>query len=247
MTYMYIKGTYEEFAPVIEQDGPVYFLKDSTKNSGTLVVTDGDTPRTELTIAYLEEPSHGKLSIDADGYFLYVPDTGYTGDDSFVIEISDGKHSTGRVTIQLKIVETLMPLSKAGSALTGTRIVRFADKASTQTAGDGIYEVAVSAEGKVISAAYANDTAIPEGGYVIAAIGDEKVNWLSANAVVGCTAIYDAVTNSIVFEVGPDEGSDDGADNTGTILLVCAVLLVVIAAAVIIIVMQKRKKRGQQA
>lgn len=129
-------------------------MKDSTKNSGTLVVTDGDTPRTELTIAYLEEPSHGKLSIDADGYFLYVPDTGYTGDDSFVIEISDGKHSTGRVTIQLKIVETLMPLSKAGSALTGTRIVRFADKASTQTAGDGIYEVAVSAEGKVISAAY---------------------------------------------------------------------------------------------
>lgn len=247
MTYMYIKDTYEEFAPVIEQDGPVYFLKDSTKNSGTLVVTDGDTPRTELTIAYLEEPSHGKLTIDADGYFLYVPDTGYTGDDSFVIEISDGKHSTGRVTIQLKIVETLMPLSKAGSALTGTRIVRFADKASTQTAGDGIYEVAVSAEGKVISAAYANDTAIPEGGYVIAAIGDEKVNWLSANAVVGCTAIYDAVTNSIVFEVGPDEGPDDGADNTGTILLVCAVLLVVIAAAVIIIVMQKRKKRGQQA
>lgn len=44
MTYMYLKGTYEEFAPVIEQDGPVYFLKDSTKNSGTLRVTDGDTP-----------------------------------------------------------------------------------------------------------------------------------------------------------------------------------------------------------
>ena len=247
MTYMYLKGTYEEFAPVIEQDGPVYFLKDSTKNSGTLRVTDGDTPRTELTIAYLEEPSHGKLSIDADGYFLYVPDTGYTGDDSFVIELTDGRHSSGRVTIQLKIVETLMPLSKAGSDLTGTRIVRIADKASTQTVGDGIYEVAVSAEGKVISAAYANDTAIPDGGYVIAAIGSEKVNWLSTYAVVGTTAIYDAVTNSIVFEAVPDGSDGESANPTTTIVIICAVIVVVIAAAIIISIMQKRKKRGQQA
>ena len=200
-----------------------------------------------MTIAYLEEPSHGKLSIDADGYFLYVPDTGYTGDDSFVIELTDGRHSSGRVTIQLKIVETLMPLSKAGSDLTGTRIVRIADKASTQTVGDGIYEVAVSAEGKVISAAYANDTAIPDGGYVIAAIGSEKVNWLSTYAVVGTTAIYDAVTNSIVFEAVPDGSDGESANPTTTIVIICAVIVVVIAAAIIISIMQKRKKRGQQA
>ena len=73
------------------------------------------------------------------------------------------------------------------------------------------------------------------------------MNWLSTYAVVGTTAIYDAVTNSIVFEAVPDGSDGESANPTTTIVIICAVIVVVIAAAIIISIMQKRKKRGQQA
>lgn len=250
ITYKYIKGSYMEYAPVIKQEGALYFQKNSTKNSATLDISDEDTLKTALSISYLEEPKHGRLSIDADGYFIYVPDEGYVGDDSFVIEVTDGRHSSGKVTIPIKVVETLMILNKPTSDLTGSKMIRFAVGQSTNTVGDSIYEVAISAEGKVISAAYAANTSIPEGGYVIAAVGNDKIEWLVQNAVIGRTAIYDPVTNSLVFINDSDTQTSDTESAfsvSATVIICLAAVLAVAAVAFTIYYLKKRQKRSQKS
>src|SRR5262249_48338314 len=60
---------------------------------------EGDT----LTGTVLSQPSHGTLTSASDGSFTYTPNTGYTGNDSFTYQASDGLATSGTATVTLSV------------------------------------------------------------------------------------------------------------------------------------------------
>ena len=77
---------------------------------GTLTGSDLEGP---VTFGSSVDPSHGTVSINADGTFTYTPTAGYTGDDSFSFTVTqDGETVTGTVNITIA--------SDAPGSVTGT-------------------------------------------------------------------------------------------------------------------------------
>ena len=65
---------------------------------GVAAVSDGSG----LTASETSGPTHGSLSLSGDGSFSYVPDSGYSGNDSFGFEVTElqqpagGRHGVDR-------------------------------------------------------------------------------------------------------------------------------------------------------
>ena len=63
---------------------------------------DSDPEGTPLSLSLVSDVSHGSLSLDADGSFVYTPDADFDGQDSFVYQVSDGdKTDIATVSIQV--------------------------------------------------------------------------------------------------------------------------------------------------
>jgi VCBS repeat-containing protein len=60
---------------------------------------DGDSLTAILTAA----PTHGSLTLNADGSFVYTPDTSYNGTDSFSYQASDGTALSNTTTVSLTV------------------------------------------------------------------------------------------------------------------------------------------------
>ncbi len=79
----------------------------------------GDTG-SSVTVTSYTAPSHGKVSMAANGAFTYTPDTSYSGNDSFTYVITDsyGRTATGSVELAVYPVAALHTYSAvAGSVL----------------------------------------------------------------------------------------------------------------------------------
>ena len=81
-TYQFIKETLE-VAPE-KRDDLSFTVAADTPYSGTLA-GEGETV---ITYRLAVSPQHGTVTINADGTFVYYPDEGYTGSDSFAYAIS---------------------------------------------------------------------------------------------------------------------------------------------------------------
>lgn len=57
---------------------------------GQVLTNDGDVDGQTLTAILAQGPTHGRLALESDGTFVYVPDSGYAGMDSFSYQASDG-------------------------------------------------------------------------------------------------------------------------------------------------------------
>jgi VCBS repeat-containing protein len=75
---------------------------------------DGDP----LTAALLRGPKHGKLTLNADGSFTYVPASGYHGTDNFTYTANDGTAASYITTVRLtvKAVVPAAPTSLSATA-----------------------------------------------------------------------------------------------------------------------------------
>ncbi|HJK94958.1 MAG TPA: cadherin-like domain-containing protein [Polyangiaceae bacterium LLY-WYZ-15_(1-7)] len=61
---------------------------------------DGDA----LTFAVVSDPSSGTLAVEADtGAFTYTPEDGFTGEDAFTFEVSDGGETSAPATVSLTV------------------------------------------------------------------------------------------------------------------------------------------------
>ena len=64
----------------------------------------------DVLMAYrVETVQHGSLTFNASGSFVYVPDSDWSGSDSFSYYISDGRISSATVTVNLTVTPTNQP------------------------------------------------------------------------------------------------------------------------------------------
>ncbi|HEX2135927.1 MAG TPA: phytase [Microvirga sp.] len=68
-----------------------------------LLANDKDPDNTALSSVLVTGPSHGVLSLNANGSFSYTPATGYSGSDSFTYKVSDGTVDSNVATVGLTI------------------------------------------------------------------------------------------------------------------------------------------------
>ncbi|WP_390342602.1 tandem-95 repeat protein [Variovorax boronicumulans] len=84
--------TVPNYTTTTDEDTPV---------SGQVVGSDvdGDT----LTYAKGSDPSHGTVTVNADGTYTYVPNADFNGTDSFTVTVSDGHGGTTTSTVNVTI------------------------------------------------------------------------------------------------------------------------------------------------
>lgn len=68
-----------------------------------VLANDVDTDGDALSASLFSGPAHGTIDLAADGSFVYTPETGYTGMDSFVYSASDGTLSSGLAAVTIHV------------------------------------------------------------------------------------------------------------------------------------------------
>ena len=92
---------------------PIAVEDEYTLNQDTILVVDApgvlendsDPEDDELTAVLVTTTQHGTLILSADGSFMYVPDAGYSGEDTFTYKAFDGEYYSEEVTVTLIIVK----------------------------------------------------------------------------------------------------------------------------------------------
>jgi len=64
-----------------------------------------DTTGNPLTTVLVTGPSNGSLSLSSDGAFVYVPNAGYVGSDSFQFQAFDGSNYSNTATVSIKVTD----------------------------------------------------------------------------------------------------------------------------------------------
>ena len=68
-----------------------------------LLANDTDQGGGSLTASPVSDPLHGTLVLLADGSFVYTPDAGYTGPDSFTYIAGDGELESDEATVTIEV------------------------------------------------------------------------------------------------------------------------------------------------
>ncbi|NHQ88221.1 retention module-containing protein, partial [Iodobacter sp. HSC-16F04] len=75
--------------------------KEDTPIAGKVSATDpdGDT----LTFTPKDQPTHGTVTVNPDGSYIYTPAPDYNGKDSFTVTVNDGKGGTAIITVNVTV------------------------------------------------------------------------------------------------------------------------------------------------
>jgi len=79
------------------------FVLTKTKANGVLL-NDFDANGDPLTVTLVSGPTHGTLSLSANGAFTYDSDKNYHGADSFTYSVSDGRGGSDTATVNITVV-----------------------------------------------------------------------------------------------------------------------------------------------
>ncbi len=128
-------------APVAADDQ--YFTQPGSvleiEASQGLLANDTDADGDSLTVSTtpVEGPVNGSLTLSDDGAFVYTPDAGFSGTDSFTYEISDGRGGTAQATVTLPVsAVNNAPIAQADSAQADEDTVLTVDAAAGVLAND---------------------------------------------------------------------------------------------------------------
>ena len=99
-------------------DPPVSSDNSFTVNAGStltvgapgVLANDTDVDGDALTAVLVSGPSNGTLTLNADGSFVYVPNAGFAGTDSFTYRASDGTVQGNTATVSIQVTAAVPPL-----------------------------------------------------------------------------------------------------------------------------------------
>ncbi len=93
--------------PITVADSYV-FLSQTTTIDATAGVLKNDSPRDDrpLTASIISNATRGTVTLNADGSFVYVPQNGFAGNDSFTYRASDGVADPIGATVSIRVVST---------------------------------------------------------------------------------------------------------------------------------------------
>jgi hypothetical protein len=66
---------------------------------------DSDPDGDPITAIKVTDPSHGTVTLNSDGSFTYVPDTDFSGPDSFTYKANDGSLDSNTATVTITVSE----------------------------------------------------------------------------------------------------------------------------------------------
>lgn len=70
--------------------------------------------RSQLSAQLVADVAHGSLNLSSDGHFTYLPDSGFSGDDSFAYNVYDGFAVSGLATVSLTVADVNVAPTIAG-------------------------------------------------------------------------------------------------------------------------------------
>ena len=79
-------------------------IAEDTALTGNLLATAADIESSPLTARVIAGPTHGTLTVNANGTFSYVGSKDYFGADSFTYKVNDGELDSGIATVSLTVV-----------------------------------------------------------------------------------------------------------------------------------------------
>src|SRR5665648_573311 len=99
-----------DYEPIVN-DPPVAVADsyDATEDTALNVTASGvlnndtDVENDTLSAIKVTDPSHGTLTLNADGSFTYTPDANYNGSDSFTYKANDGTADSNIATVSINI------------------------------------------------------------------------------------------------------------------------------------------------
>ncbi len=68
-----------------------------------VLTNDSDADGNPLSVVQVASPTNGSLSLAANGSFVYTPNSGYSGSDSFTYRASDGTVQSAETTVSLSV------------------------------------------------------------------------------------------------------------------------------------------------
>ena len=82
-------------------------LDTSAEGQPNDLANDFDMNGDPMTAQWVSGPSHGSLTLNGNGHFVYTPTLGYAGLDSFVYKVFDGTHTSDDTTVSLTVSKPL--------------------------------------------------------------------------------------------------------------------------------------------
>ncbi|MFN8017205.1 MAG: Ig-like domain-containing protein [Acidimicrobiales bacterium] len=110
-----------------------------------VLANDTDPEGNALTATKITDPSHGTLTLNANGSFLYTPTAGYAGPDSFTYKASDGTTQSAAQTASIVVDAPPVAVDDGYGVTAGTT--------ANVTAAFGVLANDTDAEGDPLTAA----------------------------------------------------------------------------------------------
>ncbi|MEP3420995.1 MAG: Ig-like domain-containing protein [Erythrobacter sp.] len=80
--------------------------------SGNGVDNDPDGTPITVTTDLISPPSNGSVEIDVDGSFIYTPEPGFSGEDTFIYEIEDQSGLVAQATVTITVTRPRLKVRK---------------------------------------------------------------------------------------------------------------------------------------
>jgi VCBS repeat-containing protein len=204
--------------------GDAYSTAEDTPVSGPapgVLANDSDPDGDALSAVLVSGPSHGTVSLNANGSFTYTPAVNYSGSDSFTYEAGDGTLTSGPATVTITVtpVNDAPTVAVAAGGTCGTD-----DHSGTINLSVGDPDIPATA--LTLSAASSNPALVPSGNVVFDGSGTARtvtartVAGRTGTAVVTVTVSDGQATGTVSFTVrAGGNGNDTLTGGTGTDLI----------------------------
>ncbi|MFT4605154.1 MAG: VCBS repeat-containing protein [Rhodothermales bacterium] len=108
-----------------------------------LLSNDADADSDALTAAVETDPNNGSVSLAANGSFVYIPSTDFSGTDTFTYVANDGTVNSSAATVTITVTAVNdAPVAQNGAASTSTGDAVLITLVATDAEGDALtYEI----------------------------------------------------------------------------------------------------------